>query len=74
MQILASETIKTNSIFYFYFFFVVGEGEKGRERGRIKNNKKRVFKWNDKKKKFNIKSIIKWCITCYEIKFLKDKC
>ena len=50
MQILASETIKTNSIFYFYFFFVVGEGDKGRERGRIKNNKKRLFKWNGKKK------------------------
>ena len=50
MQILASETIKTNSIFYFYFFFVVGERDKGREKGRINNNKKRVFKWNDKKK------------------------
>ena len=44
MQILASETIKTNSIFYFYFFSVVGEGDKGRERGKIKNNKERIFK------------------------------
>ena len=49
MQILASETIKTNSIFYFYFFSVVGEGDKGRERGKIKNNKERIFKWNGKK-------------------------
>ena len=58
MQILASETIKTNSIFYFSFFSVVGEGDKGRERERIKNNKERVFKWNDKKIKILILRVL----------------
>ena len=53
--------------FFFFFFVVVGE----RERGRIKNNKERIFKWNGKKNKsFDVRSIVKWCVKYYKVRFL----
>ena len=48
-----------------------------RERGRIKNNKERMFKWRVKKKKnrsFDLRDIVKWCVICYKIGFWDAKC
>ena len=42
----------------------------------IKNNKERIFKWSVKKKKksFDGRDIVKWCVIYYKISFWDGKC
>ena len=50
-------------------------GERDRERGRIKNNKERIFKWSVKKNKsFDVGYIVKWRVICYKVGFLDANC
>lgn len=51
------------------------ERETEAERGRIKNNKERIFKWSGKKNRsFDVGCIVKWCVKCYKVSFLNAKC
>ena len=52
----------------------IEERETEKERGRIKNDKERIFKWSVKKNRiFDVRDFVKWCIICYKIEFWDGK-
>ena len=53
----------------------IEERETEKERGRIKNDKERIFKWSVKKNRiFYGRDVVKWCAICYKIGFWDGKC